>query len=130
VGSDEEHLHDHPIDPDTGAHRFIRDWHYEDHIAQMLGMPYAFSAGAHNEMIPGPYHNRLDGDDGFVKSIDSKDVRIHILGDMTWVKGKIVRKYVEGQGASGGRGCLGRRIRMESSTPPPISRLKLVSREE
>jgi acyl dehydratase len=90
-----EHLQDHPIDPDTGEHRFIRDWHYEDHIAQMLGMPFAFAAGAHNEMILAHVVTDWMGDDGFVKSIDSKDVRIHILGDMTWVKGKVVRKYVE-----------------------------------
>lgn len=90
-----EHLQDHPIDPDTGEHRFIRDWHYEDHIAQMLGMPYAFAAGAHNEMILAHIVTDWMGDDGFVKSIDSKDVRIHILGDMTWVKGKVARKYVE-----------------------------------
>jgi acyl dehydratase len=90
-----EHLHDHPIDPKTGEHRFIRDWHYEDHIAQMLGMPYAFSAGAHNEMMLAHIVTDWMGDDGFVKSIDSKDVRIHILGDMTWVKAKVEKKYID-----------------------------------
>lgn len=90
-----EHLHDHPIDPETGEYRFIRDWHYEDHIAQMLGMPYAFAAGAHNEMVLAHIITDWMGDDGFVKSMDSKDARIHILGDMTWVKGKVVKKYVE-----------------------------------
>jgi acyl dehydratase len=90
-----EHLHDHPIDPETGEHRFIRDWHYEDHIAQMLGMPYGFAAGAHNEMMMSHIVTDWMGDDGFVKSMDSREVRINILGDMTWVKGKVVKKYVE-----------------------------------
>jgi acyl dehydratase len=90
-----EHLHDHPIDPETGEYRFIRDWHYEDHIAQMLGMPFGFAAGAHNEMMLVHIVTDWMGDDGFVKSIDSRDVRINILGDMTWVKGKVVKKYVE-----------------------------------
>jgi hypothetical protein len=35
------------------------------------------------------------GDDAFVKSMDSQDRRMNFLGDMTWVKGKVARKYVQ-----------------------------------
>lgn len=90
------HLSTHPIDPKTGEYFLRRDWHYTDHAAQVLGYPMANSAGIQNEMML--VHAATDwmGDDGFVKSMDSQDRRMVFFGDMTFVKGKVGRKFVEG----------------------------------
>jgi acyl dehydratase len=89
------HLQHHPIDPETGEHILRRDWHYTDHAAQLFGYPYANSAGIQNEMML--VHGITDwmGDDAFVKSMDSQDRRMVFFGDMTYIKGKVTRKYIE-----------------------------------
>jgi hypothetical protein len=88
------HLQHHPVDPETGEHRFRRDWHYEDHAAQLFGAPYANVGGIHNEMMLVHLVTDWMGDDGFVRSMDSQDRRMNFLGDATWVKGRVARKYV------------------------------------
>ncbi len=90
-----KHLQHHPIDPETGEHRIRRDWHYEDHAARLFGIPLANVGGIHNEMMLVHAVTDWMGDDAFVKTMDSQDRRMNFLGDMTWVKGKVVRKFVE-----------------------------------
>ncbi len=90
-----EHLETHPIDPETGEHRLRRDWHYCDSAAQLFGVPYANAGGIQNEMMLVHAVTDWMGDDAFVKSIDSQDRRMNFFGDMTWVKGKVARKFVE-----------------------------------
>jgi hypothetical protein len=90
-----EHLHHHPKDPETGEHRFRRDWHYEDHAARLFGVPYANAGGIHNEMVLVHIVTDWMGDDGFVKSMDSQDRRMNFLGEATWVKGRVARKFIE-----------------------------------
>lgn len=92
------HLQTHPQDPETGEHRFRRDWHYEDHAAQLFGAPYANVGGIHNEMMLVHAVTDWMGDDGFVVSMDSQDRRMNFLGDATWVKGNVARKFVDDQG--------------------------------
>jgi acyl dehydratase len=89
------HLDTHPIDPETGEHRFRRDWHYEDHAARMFGYPYANVPGIHMEMML--VHSITDwmGDDAFVRSMDSQARRMLFLGDLMWIKGKVARKFTE-----------------------------------
>jgi acyl dehydratase len=84
-----------PIDPQTGEHRFRRDWHFEDSLAQISGVPYAFQIGKFSEMILSHVVTNWMGDDGFVKVLDFRIQRINIMGDMNWLKGKVIRKYVD-----------------------------------
>ena len=92
------HLQAHPRDPETNEYILRRDWHYTDHAAHLFGYPYANSAGAQNEMML--VHGITDwmGDDGFVKSADSQDRRMVFFGDMTYVKGKVAKKYIDEDG--------------------------------
>lgn len=90
-----KHLQHHPIDPETGDYRFRRDWHYSDRAARLFDIPYANVAGIHNEMMLVHLITDWMGDDALVKSMDSQDRRMNFLGDMTWVKGKVARKYVQ-----------------------------------
>jgi len=88
------HLPTHPIDSETGEYRFRRDWHYQDSAARMFGVPFANVGGIHNEMMLVHLITDWMGDDGFVKSVDGQDRRMNFFGDMTWVKGKVSRKFV------------------------------------
>ena len=92
------HLQHHPIDPETGEYILRRDWHYTDHAAQLFGYPYANSAGIQNEMMLVQAITDWMGDDGFVVSMDSQDRRMVFFGDMTYVKGKVGRKFVDEKG--------------------------------
>jgi hypothetical protein len=84
-----------PIDPQTGEHRFRRDWHFEDSLAQISGVPYAFQIGKFSEMILSHVVTNWMGDDGFVKVLDFRIQRINIMGDMNRLKGKVIKKYVD-----------------------------------
>jgi acyl dehydratase len=90
-----EHQACYPIDPETGDYRFIRDWHYEDSVARLMGMPYAFQSGAQNEMMIAHLVSNWMGDDGFVKTLDCRHRSTNILGDINWLKGTVTKKYVE-----------------------------------
>lgn len=88
----------HPIDPETGEYILRRDWHYTDHAAHLFGYPYANSAGIQNEMMLVQAITDWMGDDGFVVSMDSQDRKMVFFGDMTYVKGKVGRKFVDENG--------------------------------
>jgi len=91
-------LQHHPKDPETGEYILRRDWHYSDRIARIFGFPYANSAGIQNEMMLVHAITDWMGDDGFVKSMDSQDRRMVFFGDMTYVKGKVTRKFIDENG--------------------------------
>ena len=57
--------------------------------------PMPTSAASTNEMMLVHLVTDWMGDDGFVKSMDSQDRRMNFLGDATWVKGRVARKYIE-----------------------------------
>lgn len=84
-----------PLDPQTGEHRFRRDWHFEDSLAQLSGVPYAFQIGKFSEMILAHVVTNWMGDDGFVKVLDFRIQHINIMGDMNWLKGKVIKKYLD-----------------------------------
>jgi len=88
-------IQNYPIDPETGNYRYRRDWHFEDLIARVMNVPYAFQIGKFSEMILCHVLTDWMGDDGFVKVLDCQLRSISIMGDMVWLKGKITRKYVE-----------------------------------
>ena len=60
-----------------------------------MGMPYPFLDGVHIEMMC--VHPLTDwmGDDAFVKVLDFQNRRINIIGDINWLKGRVVNKYID-----------------------------------
>lgn len=84
-----------PVDPVTGEYRYRRDWHFEDSLAQLMGVPYAFQIGKYSEMLLAHVVTNWMGDDGFVKVLDFQLRNINIMGNMNWLKGKVIRKYIE-----------------------------------
>jgi acyl dehydratase len=84
-----------PVDPDTGEYRYRRDWHFQDSLAQAMGLPYAFQIGKYSEMLLAHVVSNWTGDDGFVKTLDFQLRHINIMGDMNWLKGRVVKKYIK-----------------------------------
>ena len=82
-------------DPETGEYRYRRDWHFDDTLARSTGVPYAFQIGKYQEAILGHVLTNWTGDDGLVKMVDIHLRHINIMGDMNWLKGKVVRKYIK-----------------------------------
>jgi acyl dehydratase len=82
-------------DPELGIKIPAAGIHVSDTNARMQGVPFAggFSAQLEGNMV----HAICNwmGDDGFLKHIDCQARRLYTLGDMVWIKGKVVRKFVE-----------------------------------
>ena len=93
-----KHLQHHPIDPETGEYKMRRDWHYEDVAARLHDAPLANVPGIHSEMMLVHIVTDWMGDDAFVRSIDSQDRRMVYLGDATFVKGRVKRKFTDDKG--------------------------------
>ncbi len=88
-------LQQHPVDVETGGYRYRRDWHIDEAFAKQMGMPYGFMDGAHLEMILTHVITDWMGDDGFVKLLDYQVRRSNFIGEIDWLKGKVIKKYVE-----------------------------------
>lgn len=84
-----------PIDPETGEYHHGIDWHYLDSLAQSRGAPFAVGFGALTEGHIAHLVCNWMGDDGFVKTLDLRHRRPYYVGDMSRVKGKIAKKYIE-----------------------------------
>jgi hypothetical protein len=82
-------------DPETGAYRSGWAWHASDSEAKRRGIPYALAEGKENQTVIAHGVTNWMGDDGFVKKLDLQNRSVNYLGNMNWVKGKIVRKYAE-----------------------------------
>ncbi len=83
------------IDPETGEYRAAIDWHHSDTMAREVGIPYALGYGAQNQAIVAHGVTNWMGDDAFVKKLDLQNRGVNYYGDMNWIKGKVVRKYVD-----------------------------------
>lgn len=93
--AERDYLQHFPRDPETNEYMFLRDWHYTDDAARARGTPFANSAGVQNEMMLVHAITDWIGDDGFVVSMDDQVRRMLFYGNMTFVKGNVVRKFVE-----------------------------------
>lgn len=82
-------------DPETGDFLAPIMVHFSDAFAQGGGMPFAICLGAQNEMNIGHLISNWMGDDGILKSFNIQHRGTVFMGDMTYQKGKVARKYVE-----------------------------------
>lgn len=81
-------------DPETG----ITEWHFMGHIIDRIswqsGLPRAIAMGIQTCCWLGHLVTNWMGDDGFLKSLGAQCRDIICVGDTTWCKGKVTRKYV------------------------------------
>jgi acyl dehydratase len=85
----------HPI---THAHEIIESVHIDPQAAATTGLPYPYDFGAqrHSWLMQSVTH--WMGDDGFLKRSHARYSRFLYLSDAVWVKGKVLRKYIDGDG--------------------------------
>ncbi|MBI4319255.1 MAG: MaoC family dehydratase N-terminal domain-containing protein [Chloroflexi bacterium] len=83
------------IDPDTGVLDIPERVHTEDGFAQEVGLPAAYDYGCQRVSWFGNLLTHWMGDDAFLKKLYVKISRFNMLGDATWLKGKVASKYVK-----------------------------------
>jgi hypothetical protein len=69
--------------------------HWEDELAQAVGVPAAYDYGPQRISWLSHLLTNWIGDDGFLKRLRAEVRRFNIIGDTTWCKGRVVRKYVQ-----------------------------------
>ena len=83
------------IDPETNVRVPAAGIHVSDANARAQGVPFAVGFSAQLEGNIAHLICNWMGDEGFLKKLDCQSRRIYTLGDMCWLKGKVVKKYVE-----------------------------------
>jgi len=83
------------VDSQTGIADVPELVHMEESRAQTVGIPGAYDYGCQRISWLGNLITNWMGDDGFLKKLRGELRRFNIVGDTTWLKGKVTRKYVE-----------------------------------
>ena len=84
------------IDPNTGAQDDPHRGHWEQHMAQQVGMPGIYDLGPHRLSWLDRYVNDWMGDDAFLKKLGGRLRRPNVAGDVTVLTGTIVNKWQSG----------------------------------
>jgi len=91
-----EHPGDAYMNPKTGAADHPFRGHWDPYMAHEAGMPNIYDIG---QVTRGPWTSQLVtdwmGDDGFLKKLTFRIRLPKIMGDTTWCKGKVIKKYVQ-----------------------------------
>ena len=80
----------HNTEPETGA-PVARNPHIERHTNYGEAIAY----GSQTEAVIVKLATNWMGDDGFLTKLDCQMRRLWLYGQILWLKGKVVRKYVE-----------------------------------
>jgi hypothetical protein len=86
------------IDHSTGELDAPEMVHIEDTRAQEIGIPAAYDYGNQRISWLGNLLTNWIGDDAFLKRLRAELRRFNLVGDTTWLKGKIVNKYIDDDG--------------------------------
>lgn len=82
-------------DPETNVPHFDINCHFDDRRAQISGNPGATSLGWSLELWIAHLITNWIGDDGFLTVQDNSMRKVFLQGDTVFVKGEVIRKYVE-----------------------------------
>lgn len=85
-----------PVDPETGEYHHAADWHLQDSIARVSGIPYALAFGTHTETMLSHAVTNWMGDAGFVTKLDTQLRSPLFQGDMSRTFGHVATKYTQG----------------------------------
>jgi hypothetical protein len=69
----------------------------DDYVARELGIHSAYDYGADRITWIGHALTNWMGDDGFLKKLNVEIRQLNIIGDATFCKGKVTRKYKDGE---------------------------------
>lgn len=93
-------------DPITNAMVNLEHTHFDGYWAQRVGGPGAYDFGAQRPCWMGSFLTNWMGDDGFLWKMRAELRRFNILGDTTWLKGKVAEKYCEDEGTRHAKYCV------------------------
>ncbi|MFH1485201.1 MAG: MaoC family dehydratase N-terminal domain-containing protein [Chloroflexota bacterium] len=83
------------INPETGIPEVVERVHWEDYLAQQIGMPAAYDYGSQRGAWATNLLTNWMGDDGWLKHIDVQFRGMNFLGDTQWIRGKVTDKSVK-----------------------------------
>lgn len=69
--------------------------HHRESIAKEVGVPGTYDYGPQRSSWMASMVTNWMGDAGFLKRVRTEMRRFNIMGDTTWCKGKVVKKYVK-----------------------------------
>lgn len=84
-------------DPNTNFPEPMTSVNLHDYAAQGAGVPRAFDSGGQRMSWLGHLMTNWMGDYGFLAKLNVKLIRPNLFGDTQWCKGKVARKYTEGE---------------------------------
>ncbi len=97
-----DYLRRHPATPmfdsTTGRLDVPELVHFEDTRAREIGVTAAFDYGYERVSWHGNLLTNWAGDEAFVKKMDSKLTAINYVGDTTWFRGRVTKKYLDENG--------------------------------
>lgn len=102
--------------------------HIDDKLAKRVGAPGAYDFGRERITWLSMLLTNWMGDDGFLWKLRAELRRFNIIGDVTWCKGKVVRKHMDGGKYCVDIECWGENQRGEV-TMPGTATVILPSRE-
>jgi acyl dehydratase len=105
------------VDSKTGIADVPELVHMQDTTAQEIGLPGAYDYGCQRISWAGNLLTNWMGDDGFLKRLRGELRRFNVVGDTTWLKGKITRKYIQGGEHLVDIECWGQNQRDEMTLP-------------
>lgn len=117
------------MDSQTGIADVPELVHMEDTRAQEIGIPGAYDYGCQRISWLGNLITNWMGDDGFLKRLRGELRRFNVVGDTTWLKGKVTDKYVKDWEQLVDIDCWGENQRGETTMPGKAT-VRLPSREE
>jgi hypothetical protein len=92
-------LRQHPgalmVHPVTGVADNIEAPHWDRDLARASGMPDGYDFGAQRVSWMSHFLTDWAGDAGFLMSLDARIRRPNVLGDVTWINGKVVSVNLE-----------------------------------
>lgn len=83
------------IDSKTGIADVPELVHMEETRAQTIGIPGAYDYGCQRISWMGNLITNWMGDDGFLRKLRAELRRFNVVGDTTWLKGKVSHKYMQ-----------------------------------
>ena len=83
------------IDTATGQMDVPELVHMENARAQEIGIPGAYDYGCQRISWLGNLITNWMSDDGFLKRLRAELRQFNVIGDTTWLKGKVTQKYIQ-----------------------------------
>ena len=71
--------------------------HWDNDLARSIGAPGAYDFGPQRVAWLGNLLTNWMGDDGFLKRFRAEVRRFNLVGDVTWCKGNVTRKRIDGK---------------------------------